>query len=76
MTRPFGIRPRTPFEKSAWPIVKGKLLKEAVEIFLKALRGDTFSSTDITPNIITESDCRTPQFWETLTHDYHNLLVT
>lgn len=38
--RPYGIRPRNALEKAGWPAVKGKILLEATEIFLRLLKGE------------------------------------
>lgn len=42
-----GIAPRTAFERAAWPLVKGVLLREAVEVFTRLLRGDSLASSDM-----------------------------
>ncbi|MEN9530414.1 MAG: Luciferase-like monooxygenase [Pseudomonadota bacterium] len=60
---PFGIVPRNESEKAAWPALKGKIFAEALEIFLRFLRGDVFSSTDVTPTILTRQDMRSDDDW-------------
>ena len=62
--RPYGIVPRSQTEKVAWPVVKGKILSEATEIFLRLLRGDTLSSADILPGYLVAEDFRAPGDWE------------
>src|SRR3989338_5811885 len=37
---PYGVCPRNDLEKAAWPALKGKVFHEAVEIFLRLLRGE------------------------------------
>ncbi len=62
--RPYGIVPRTEAEKRAWPVIKGKILQQATEIFLRALRGDIFSSQDVKPMRLAERDFRTADDWK------------
>ena len=65
--RPYGIRPRNKTEELAWAVVKGKILHEATEIFLRFLKGDVFSSADVTQQFLTAEDFREPRLWsETL----------
>jgi alkanesulfonate monooxygenase SsuD/methylene tetrahydromethanopterin reductase-like flavin-dependent oxidoreductase (luciferase family) len=49
--RPYGIVPRNEFERAAWPEIKGKIFKQATEVFLRLLRGDVLSSDDVEPII-------------------------
>ena len=63
-SQPYGIAPRDAFEAQAWPVVKGKIFLEATEIFLRFLRGDVFSSEEVGPVCVSESDFRTSQEWE------------
>ena len=51
-----GIAPRTPFERVAWPLVKGLLLREAVEIFTRLLRGDALASNDLPERFVHARD--------------------
>lgn len=60
---PYGIRPRNEIEKAAWPVVKGKIFHEATEIFLRFLRGDIFSSAEVSPKYISRKDFRTDEDW-------------
>jgi len=62
--RPYGINPRTELEKAAWPIVKGKALHQATEIFLRLLNGDTLSSDQIEPLFLERSDFRSVEEWQ------------
>lgn len=61
--RPYGIVPRNKVEETAWPVMKGKVFLEAVEVFLKLLRGDTISSDDTQDLFLTRSDFRTDEDW-------------
>jgi len=62
--RPYGIVPRSEVEQVAWPVVKGKILAQATEIFLRLLRGDKISSDDIWPILLKAEDFRSPQEFE------------
>lgn len=48
----YGVKPRNELEKILWPVLKGKILKEAAEIFVRLLTGELLSSRDIPPKII------------------------
>lgn len=61
---PYGIFPRNQTEEVAWPVMKGKIFKEATEIFLRVLRGDVISSTDIAPQEMVREDFRTDEHWQ------------
>lgn len=68
--RPYGIVPRNTIEKLAWPVVKGKILRQATEVFLRALRGDIFSSEELQPMILKKSDFRESQDWMSVKTTY------
>lgn len=61
---PYGIYPRNKTEEAAWNVIKGLILREATEIFLRCLRGDVFSSQDVTPKVIREEMFRSPEDWQ------------
>lgn len=62
--RPYGIVPRNAVEEAAWPVMKGKIFLEAVEVFLRLLRGDTISSEDTQNLALTVKDFRTEDDWQ------------
>lgn len=64
MNRAYGIRPRSPLEAAAWPALRGLVFAEACEIFLRLLRGETLSSEDIAPTILTRSHFRSDADWQ------------
>ena len=64
MARPYGIVPRNSIEEAAWPALRGQIFKEASEIFLRLLRGDTITSGDIQPTTLTRSNFRSDEDWE------------
>lgn len=59
MNRASGIVPRNRVEELAWPALRGLVFQEAAEIFIRALRGDEFSSADVRPTVL-----RPETFWE------------
>jgi len=63
MNRVTGVDARTPWEDAAWPQVKSKLFWEATEIFLRALRGDTFASADVPEYDLRRSDFASDEAW-------------
>jgi alkanesulfonate monooxygenase SsuD/methylene tetrahydromethanopterin reductase-like flavin-dependent oxidoreductase (luciferase family) len=61
---PYGIRPRNDWEASAWPVMKGKIFHEAVEIFLRLLKGEVLASRMLAPQFLREKDFRSPADWQ------------
>jgi len=61
---PYGIVPRTPVEAAAWPVVKNRIFEEATEIFLRLLRGETLSSSEIARRSLRRADFRTDADWQ------------
>ena len=61
---PYGVCPRNDLEKAAWPALKGKVFHEAVEIFLRLLRGEVIASRDIAPKVLTKENFRNPADWD------------
>lgn len=61
---PYGIVPRSPVELAAWPALRGFVFRQATEIFLRAVRGDIFSSDDVAPIELTRPDFRSDADWE------------
>jgi hypothetical protein len=52
MSRAYGIVPRDALEEAAWPVLKGKVFAEAVEIFLRLLNGEALSGGDTAPTTL------------------------
>lgn len=71
--KPYGIKPRNQAEQLAWNTVKPKIFLEAVEIFCRALRGETFSSDEIRPQILRKEDFKNPQDWEIFSSFYKKI---
>ncbi len=61
---PYGYVPRNKTEEIAWPVVKGKIFMEAVEVFMRTLKGECLSSEDVTPKVMTRKNFRTDAHWE------------
>lgn len=61
---PYGIRPRNEVEQAAWPVLKGKVFNEAVEIFLRLLKGEIISARDIAPKVLRKENFRNPADWD------------
>lgn len=55
---PFGIVPRDAGERLLWPCIRRTLFLEALEIFLRLLRGEQLSSADLSQYLITEEEAR------------------
>lgn len=64
MNRAAGIVPRSAMEEAAWPVLKGRNLAEATEVFLRLLRGDILSSADIAPTWLTRQQFRSDADWQ------------
>lgn len=62
--RPYGVVPRSPVEEAAWPVVKGKILAQATEAFLRFLKGEKISSEELRPMSLAESDFRKVEDWQ------------
>ena len=71
--RPYGIVPRDKVEEAAWPVVKGKILQEATEIFLRLLKGEEICHKDIKPKVLVEKDFRNSEDWQKVNEVYKEL---
>ena len=61
---PYGIRPRNPVEEAAWPAMRGKIFRQATEIFLRFVRGDIFSAKEVGSITLERGDFRSDVDWE------------
>lgn len=61
---PYGFYPKTELEKAGWDVIKNKYFQEAVEIFLRLLKGERISSQDILKRTVEEKDFRDPVIWQ------------
>lgn len=64
MNRASGIVPRTPAEEAAGRVFKNKMFKEACEIFLRLLNGESLSSDDVARQSFTRADFRSDEDWQ------------
>ena len=60
---PYGITPRNEGEKAAWGPLKGKIFRQATEIFLRFLKGDVFSIREVEPITLAREDFRSDEDW-------------
>lgn len=63
MSRAFGLLPRNSFEDAHWSLVKGAHFREASEVFLRLLCGQTLSSADLACPRLERSAFREPKEW-------------
>jgi len=56
MNEATGIVPRSDLERAAWPALKNRIFREASEIFVRLLQGETLSSDDVTRPVLRQSD--------------------
>ncbi|MCB9759269.1 MAG: LLM class flavin-dependent oxidoreductase [Alphaproteobacteria bacterium] len=64
MNEASGILARDAVEAAAWPALRGQVFAEACEIFLRLLRGDTLSSDDVAPTVLTRANFRSDADWQ------------
>lgn len=67
---PYGFKPRSEWEVKAWDVVKNKGFQEAVEIFLRFLRGEALASSAISSRSLKASDFRTEAQWNDVLKSY------
>ncbi len=64
MNEASGIVPRDEVEVAAWLAMKGLIFREATEIFLRLLRGDTFGSDAVATYSLSRASFRSDGDWE------------
>ncbi|MDJ0841382.1 MAG: luciferase [Acidobacteriota bacterium] len=67
---PYGVFPQNDWQKAAWPVMKSKVFQQATEIFLRLIRGDIFSSDEITEKYLERKDFRSDEDWEKVLNAY------
>ncbi|MFW7377174.1 MAG: luciferase [Oligoflexus sp.] len=60
---PYGIKARNALEELAWPVLKGLIFRQAIEIFNRALRNETISSDMISPMYLQASQFKGEELW-------------
>lgn len=63
MNRCFGVRPRSEAEDLLWPLYKGRIFREASQIFLRLVRGETLASEDINVPALQRAECKDLRAW-------------
>jgi alkanesulfonate monooxygenase SsuD/methylene tetrahydromethanopterin reductase-like flavin-dependent oxidoreductase (luciferase family) len=63
MNRAYGLVPRNATEQAMGPALKGKIFAEAVEVFLRLLRGDILESANVEPQRINRQTFRSDDHW-------------
>ncbi len=61
--KPYGIKPRNVLEQKAWPVLKGLLFQQALEIFMRALKSEAFSVQDVSPIRLLPTQFRSREEW-------------
>lgn len=61
---PYGIVPRDPVQAAAWPVVRTKIFRQATEIFLRLLKGETLASDDVHRMTLARKDFRADADWD------------
>lgn len=60
---PYGFKPDGDFETETWDVLKNKYFQEAVEIFLRLVKGEKLSSEDVSARALTRKDFRQDDDW-------------
>ncbi|MBX3017551.1 MAG: LLM class flavin-dependent oxidoreductase [Bdellovibrionaceae bacterium] len=60
---PYGFKPKGDFETETWEVLKNKYFQEAVEIFLRLLKGEKLSSENVSARTLTRADFRKEDDW-------------
>lgn len=60
---PYGYKPKDDFENVGWDVIKNKYFQEGVEIFLRLVKGEKLSSTDISSRHLAAKDFRNVDDW-------------
>jgi alkanesulfonate monooxygenase SsuD/methylene tetrahydromethanopterin reductase-like flavin-dependent oxidoreductase (luciferase family) len=59
----YGFKARNRMEELLWPAVRALTLREAAEIFVRMLSGETLGSEDITPKIVRKQEVKETAVW-------------
>lgn len=62
--QPYGIRPRNDVDQLTWSLLKGLIFNQATEVFMRALKGDVFSSRDLKPMLLKRPHFREAGQWD------------
>lgn len=60
----YGIKPRNEAEKILWPAIRGLVLRQATEIFLRLLKGEILGSADVSKSFLYRKSIRNMEDWD------------
>ncbi len=63
MNRAYGLDARDAVEEAAWPVLKGKVFREAAHLFLRLLKGETLCGADGPQTVLQRADFREEESW-------------
>ncbi|MDN5913817.1 MAG: LLM class flavin-dependent oxidoreductase [Pseudonocardia sp.] len=66
VNRTYGLVPRSPAEAAAWSRIRGALLQEAAEIFVRLLQGEELSADDVAPPTLSRTAVGDPELFDAL----------
>lgn len=67
---PYGVYPKNEWEKVAWPALRGKIFREATEIFLRLIKGEKLASKNLEKKALSRQDFRSDVDWERVLHAF------
>jgi alkanesulfonate monooxygenase SsuD/methylene tetrahydromethanopterin reductase-like flavin-dependent oxidoreductase (luciferase family) len=59
----YGIKARNEVERILWPAIRGLVLRQATEIFLRLLKGEILGSEDLNPSILYRKSIKNEEDW-------------
>lgn len=66
----YGISPRNEVERIAWPALKGLVLRNTAEIFVRLLKGEALSSCDVAEPVLRRENFRSDADWDAVIRAY------
>jgi alkanesulfonate monooxygenase SsuD/methylene tetrahydromethanopterin reductase-like flavin-dependent oxidoreductase (luciferase family) len=62
----YGLVPRNEVERVAWPVIRGLLLRQAAEIFVRMVDGEALASSDLPAQELRRENFRDEEHWQTV----------
>jgi alkanesulfonate monooxygenase SsuD/methylene tetrahydromethanopterin reductase-like flavin-dependent oxidoreductase (luciferase family) len=62
----YGLVPRNEVERVAWPVIRGLLLRQAAEIFVRMVDGEALASSDLPAQELRRENFRDEEHWRTV----------
>jgi len=59
----YGVKARNEGEEILWPAIRGLVLRQATEIFLRLLKGEILGSSDISPSVLQKKAVKNGEDW-------------